>query len=193
MNRKMGRLTAGLMAATLAVSLGACGKKERDGEQREGQQGARAQERQRNTTEISMSSLAGEWGFDPEEMRAAFRDQMEQDLAAIEDPAQREQMRAQMQMFEQMMMGPMIEAISGTIVTLNADGTMTATLVNPEGDSETASGVWTFDGRDVTLSAGADGEPKEDLKGRVIDIDTMEVNLEDIGESGVMARLRRRS
>ncbi len=193
MNRKMGRLTAGLMVATLAVSLGACGKKEREGEQREGQQGSRTQERQRTTTEITTATLAGEWGFDPEEMRQAFRDQMEQDLAAVEDPAQREQMQAEMRMFEQMMMGPMVEAISGTVVTLNADGTMTATLINPEGDSETASGVWTFDGRDITLSAGADGEPRDDLKGRVIDIDTIEVNIEDIGDSGVMARLRRRT
>jgi hypothetical protein len=192
MNRKIGRLTVGLTAATLALGLGACGKSDRDGD-REREPGSRAQERQRTTTEITMATLAGDWGFDPEEMRASFRDQMEQDLAAIEDPAQREQMRAQMQMFEQMMMGPLIEAISGTVVSLNADGTMTATLVDAEGNPETATGVWTLDGRDVTLTAGADEGPKEDLKGRVIDIDTMEMTLEDIGESGVMARLRRKS
>ncbi|MCC5785829.1 MAG: hypothetical protein JJU33_03905 [Phycisphaerales bacterium] len=201
MNRKLNGLCIGLTSAMLAFGLGACGKSDREGDgNREGEQaaaeagerGSRAQERPAPTTEITMASLAGDWGFDAEEIRTALREQMEAELDEIEDAAEREQARAMMQMFEQGMMDAMVEGLTGMTITLNADGSMAASGVDLDGEPDTARGTWTLDDRKVTMTAASGDGPDEAVEGRVIDRNTIEVDFDEIGESGVWFKLRRK-
>lgn len=181
MNRKMGRLTAGLMAATLAVSLGGCGG-EREGEQREGQRGA-----QRTTTEITMATLAGEWGFEAQELREAIRRGVKAEYRVPGMPADQapELVPEDIEVIDMM-----TEELSSVRFTLNADGTMTVVGENLAGGDEREDGTWELNNRNILIKIRDLGEP---INGRVIDNDTMEIDFEDIGDFDLKVMLRRQS
>lgn len=188
MNRKIYGLMVGLLGATLAFGLGACNGDESEDGQREGQRGAQ-RGAQRSTTEITMQTLAGDWGFDTEEVRSSFRSMMEAELAETSDSAAQEQSRAVMERE----MGRLAESMGEARLTLNADGSVSGVSRNRSGEIQNATGSWSLDNRNFSMTIQADDSPEEAVDGRVVDIDSIEINFDDSGDEPVVVLLRRRS
>jgi len=94
------------------------------------------------------ASHAGTWELDTQ----AAMEAMEAEVAAIEDPEQKEAMEHGMSM----MGAGMLEAMDMSL-TLNPDGTATSTT-SMMGRSETVTGKWSADGDFLTIKMSRDGE-----------------------------------
>ncbi len=175
MNRTMLTLASGLLGAGLLF--GGCGG-EREGEQRESP---------RTTTELTMASLAGDWGFETQELREAIRGGVEAEYRLPGMPAGQtpEIVPEDIEMIDQM-----TEELATIRLTLRADGTLTIAGESGAGGGESDEGAWELRNRNIliTIDDGA-----ERIRGRVIDTDTIELDLEDLAELEVRAMLRRRS
>ena len=175
MNRTKITLTAGLLGAGLF--LGACGG-EREGEHREGQ---------RTTAEVTMATLAGEWSFQTEELREAIRRGIEADYRVPGMPAdQTPELRPE----DIEVIDMMTEELATIRLILQADGSMTIAGESLTGDAEPDEGAWELRNRNILITIDEDDEP---IRGRVIDTDTIEIDLEEITDFQVKAMLRRRS
>lgn len=100
--------------------------------------------------ESAMDRAAGSYDLDKTQVKAA----MQKEIDKLEDPAEKAQMS--------MMMG-MIDAFSMTL-TLNADGTATGEM-GMGGDSQDATGTWTINGDQVSVTLAAEGEEPETMSG----------------------------
>ena len=94
------------------------------------------------------AKYAGTWELDKEVIMEA----MMAEIAAVEDPAERQMMEMGMAM----MGASMLDTMSMTL-TLNADGTVTSTT-HMMGESDTVHGRWSSRGRTVTIEVTQDGE-----------------------------------
>ncbi|TVS00494.1 MAG: hypothetical protein EA423_11540 [Phycisphaerales bacterium] len=175
MNRTITTLAAGLLGTGLF--LGACGG-EREGEQGEGQ---------RTTAEVTMAALAGEWGFQTEELREAIRRGVEADYRVPGMPAGQ---TPDLQPEDIEVIDMMTEELATIRLTLQADGSMTIVGESMTGGAESDEGAWELRNRNILIMIDEDDEP---IRGRVIDTDTIEIDLEDLADFEVKAMLRRRS
>ncbi|MCC5785830.1 MAG: hypothetical protein JJU33_03910 [Phycisphaerales bacterium] len=175
MNRTIATLAAGLLGAGLF--LGACGG-EREGEQREGQ---------RTTAEVTMATLAGEWGFDTEELRESIRRAVEADYRVPGMPAGQ---TPELEPGDIEMIGQMTDELATIRLTLQADGSMTIAGESMTGDGESDQGVWELRNRNIRIAIDDEGET---VRGRVIDTDTIELDLEDLADFEIKVMLRKQS
>lgn len=180
MNRTMLTLAGGLLGAGLLF--GGCGG-EREGEQREGQR-----ETRRTTAEITMASLAGEWGFEAQELREAIRRGIEADYRVPGMPADQapELVPEDIEAIDMM-----TEELATVILTLNADGTMSIAGESLTGNHEHEEGAWQLRNRNILISL--DDDDDDPIPGRVIDTDTIEIEFDDFGDFSMNLMLRRRS
>ena len=109
------------------------------------------------------SNVAGTYELDKESIKAA----MQAEIDKIEDPAEK--------MGAGMMMG-MIDALNMTM-TLNDDGSATLKMEGM-GEMSEATGTWTVNGNQITVTAAEEGEEPEPANG-TIDGDTITLSLEN--------------
>ncbi len=105
----------------------------------------------------------GTWQLDNQ----VVKDAMMADIAAIEDPEERQAMELGMAMLG----AGMIDEMS-MILSLNADGTASSTT-SMMGDSETVHGSWTASGNMLTIEMEQDGQ--SDAVAARVDGDTLEL------------------
>lgn len=105
----------------------------------------------------SESSVAGTYELDKEAVRAAAKAEMEKQAAAEDDD--------DMAAFGATMMLGMIEQMSMTL-TLNEDGTAAA-VMTMTGETENATGTWSLDGGNISITLAAEGEQPDTATGTV--------------------------
>lgn len=183
MNRTIRRTVSVLAGVLVAVGVGACADQERTAQTRHN-----AEPELR--TDLTMDDLAGEWRFDPQEAEAAIIEQVEANIAAIDDREARREVRSRLPELTQ----PAIDALTGVRVTLHADGTLRSTSVDEQGRQEELEGSWTLDGGVVVFSVRSPDRFDEDVSAAlVIDSETMEINVGESDEEPMVLLLRKRS
>lgn len=106
---------------------------------------------------------AGTWDLDIQ----VVKDAMAAEIAAIDDPEEREAME-----FGMAMIGSgMLDAMEMRL-TLNADGTASSTT-SMMGESDTVEGTWSAEGDRLTIEMAQDG--KSDAVSAVVEGDTLEL------------------
>lgn len=184
MKMKLGRTVSVLAGVLVAAGLGACASLERADNPRH--QSAALETR----TDLTMADLAGEWVFDAAEAEAAVVEQVQAGLEDIDDPAQREQARSMMQEMTQ----PAIDLLTSVTVTLQPDGELRSTSVDVDGTEEAFDGSWTLDAGIVTFIVQQPGRYDDQVSAaRVIDAETMEINMDESGDAPMFLLLRKRS
>jgi hypothetical protein len=124
--------------------------------------------------------LAGTWALDKEVVKEA----MLAEIAALEDPAQREVMELGMAM----MGAAMLDSMDMTL-TLNADGTAESTTVIM-GETETVRGRWSARGNNLRIEMTEEGET-DGIEAR-LDGDVLELFPPESEEMPFRLVLRRR-
>lgn len=109
------------------------------------------------------ASHAGTWDLDIEVVKEA----MAAEIAAIEDPEERQAMEFGMEMIG----AGMLDAMEMTL-TLNADGTASSTT-SMMGETETVGGTWSAEGNHLTIEMVQDGE--SDAVAALVEGDTLEL------------------
>ena len=109
------------------------------------------------------AKYAGTWDLDIQ----VVKDAMAAEIAAIDDPEEREAMEFGMAMIGSGMLDAMAMRL-----TLNADGTASSTT-SMMGESDTVEGTWTADGNRLTIEMVQDGE--SDAVSAVVEGDTLEL------------------
>lgn len=105
----------------------------------------------------SMGSVAGTYELDKEKIKAAAQEEIEKQKDSEDNTG--------MGGFGAAMVLGMIETMNITM-TLNDDGTATM-VADMMGQKDTATGTWTLNGKNISITAKPEGEPEETMTGTV--------------------------